>query len=626
MKLNDYELPELIPDWVLNPDPSSIYYDDEDNAVILDFETTNIENGDPINESNYIVSAVTAVPRRRKTDRQEMGLEIRYHDFTSGPDNEFLTRINNASFIVAHNAKFELQWLKRLGFSLETIKCFCTQIGEYVLRGNHQTYSLALDAALERRNLQGKEGLVSKLIKNGVCPSEIPRHWLDKYCKQDVQGCWELFLDQRKKLWETGQEKVFYTKCLQTPCLADIEFNGMYLDAKRVKKLYADRKQQYDEVCRQLDEFTGGLNPRSGKQMAEFIYQTLGFAELKDKKGNPVRTAGGQPSTSEATLNQLTARNKRQRRFLELKHRQGKLNAELTKSIDKFYSCVMEAEREGKPPILYASINQTRTKTGRYSSQGRRFGVQFQNIDRNFKPVITSRSKSASIGEADEEQLEFRVAVFFGQDGQGFMDIEERNDVHQFTANIIGCSRQEAKAHTFKPLYGGVSGTEAEQAYYKAFKEKYPGIAQIQDEWVNTALREGVVTMPTGQKFYYPFVRMDHNGYVQGNTQVRNYPVQYLATAEIVPIAVVFAWHCYKSLNTKTFMVNTIHDSIISEVFEDERELFDDVMVQALQSFPQEYMKKLYGVDFNVRLDAETKVGSHWSEPDGWEEKMLGTS
>ncbi len=41
-------------------------------------------------------------------------------------------------------------------------------------------------------------------------------------------------------------------------------------------------------------------------------------------------------------------------------------------------------------------------------------------------------------------------------------DIKNKIDVHRFTADIIGVSRQDAKAHTFKPLYGGTTGTDAE--------------------------------------------------------------------------------------------------------------------------------------------------------------------
>ena len=62
-------------------------------------------------------------------------------------------------------------------------------------------------------------------------------------------------------------------------------------------------------------------------------------------------------------------------------------------------------------------------------------------------------------------------------------DIKNGVDVHQYTADIIGVSRQHAKGHTFKPLYGGMSGTEDEKRYYAAFKEKYKGIASWHENY-----------------------------------------------------------------------------------------------------------------------------------------------
>ena len=45
----------------------------------------------------------------------------------------------------------------------------------------------------------------------------------------------------------------------------------------------------------------------------------------------------------------------------------------------------------------------------------------------------------------DFSQLEFRTAVFLAQDKQGMKDIQNGVDVHQFTADTIGCSRQDEK-------------------------------------------------------------------------------------------------------------------------------------------------------------------------------------
>ena len=122
--------------------------------------------------------------------------------------------------------------------------------------------------------------------------------------------------------------------------------------------------------------------------------------------------------------------------------------------------------------IIHPEFMQCVTATGRLSSRN----PNFQNMPRGntfaIRKVVESRFDGGYILEGDYSQLEFRVAGFLAKDSQAYIDVKDGTDVHQYTADIIGCSRQEAKAHTFKPLYGGTTGTEAQQRYYRAFKEK----------------------------------------------------------------------------------------------------------------------------------------------------------
>jgi len=584
-----------IPKFVTNPDPKLFKSED---YLVFDFETTNLDKGDPLNENNSIL----LIAWQRNGD--ERGVHVRNPEPIHIED--FLNEVERADFIVAHNAKFELGWLKRLGVGLEKTLPFCTQLAEYVLRSNRRG-KLSLEECLRRRKLGGKESIISAMMGAGICPSEMPENWLKKYAKTDVEQTYKLFKSQRKELFKNGLERVFYTKCLQAPVIADIEFNGMCLDEEKVNETYNSIVAELNDSEEELDKFTGGLNPRSNKQMSEFIYDTLKFQEPKDTTGTVLRTPKGERTASSIAISLLKPKNKRQRKFIELKQKQAKLNAQVTKSLEKFYKCCEEGDG-----ILYASINQTVTATGRYSSTGKEYKCQFQNVDREFKSLFRARNSGWMVGEADEAQLEFRVAVWYGQDDQGFQDIQSNVDVHSYTSRIIGCSRQTAKAHTFKPLYGGTSGTASEKRYYKAFKEKYSKIDKEQSRWVDNALINKQIELPTGMKFYFPSLRVTESGYIEGNTSVRNYPVQYLATAEIVPMALVYAWHSFKINNAKSFIVNTIHDSIICEVHPEELNFFRETMSKALRTFPVEYMEKIYGIDFNVPLEAEIKTGTHW--------------
>ena len=107
--------------------------------------------------------------------------------------------------------------------------------------------------------------------------------------------------------------------------------------------------------------------------------------------------------------------------------------------------------------------------TGRLSSSK----PNFQNMPRGdkfpIKKAIQSRFENGEIIEVDFAQLEFRVAAFLSQDKQAMSDIQNGVDVHQITADIIGCDRQNAKAHTFKPLYGGMMGKKKKGNTMKHF-------------------------------------------------------------------------------------------------------------------------------------------------------------
>lgn len=592
---NNYR--QYLPSFILKPDPS-LYL--SENYLVIDFETSNLDKGDPTNPNNFLVLTCWYDNKTKQ-----------YHTVRAGEfeQEELLSSIQAADFIVAHNAKFELGWLKRCGLPLQTAKVWCTQIAEYTLSGGRRR-PIDLDSCLKRRRASLKHKLGKALVHGGVPPEEVPESVLDAYVKDDVKGTFILFQSQRRTIFQKGLEKVVYTRNMFTPCLADIEFNGMMLDKDLVLEMYNKDSEALKQVERELFEITGGINPNSNKQLAEFVYDTLGIAELKDRRGNPVRTDGGQRSVSEKTLGKLSPRNKRQRNFLRLKQSQAELHGRLSKYLEKLKDCCEQSDC-----ILKFNFNQTITATGRLSSNGKRHKIQGQNINRDLKKLF--KGKYGIIQERDHKGLEFRESGELTRDPQVIRDISEGFDVHSYTSKVLTESgqptdRQGAKAHTFKPLYGGTSGTPAEQAYYEAFKKKYHVLTETQDGWVNDALRTGQYVSPTGNIFYFPDLHVTRSGYIHGNTAVRDYPIQYFATGELVPVGVFHFWHILKSLETKSYIVNTIHDSVVNELFPEEEELINEVAVQALTTYTKEYMFNLYGIELVVPLDVDLKSKSHW--------------
>jgi DNA polymerase I-like protein with 3'-5' exonuclease and polymerase domains len=265
----------------------------------------------------------------------------------------------------------------------------------------------------------------------------------------------------------------------------------------------------------------------------------------------------------------------------------------------------------GWDSILHPRFMQTSTRTGRLSSKDPNFQNQPRAKTFPIRKVIISRFKDGKIMEIDYAQLEFRTAVFLAQDKQGMKDILDGVDVHQFTADIIGVSRQEAKAHTFKPLYGGLSGTEAEKKYYTEFLTKYKEIKEWHDKLEYDAISTKLITLPTGRQYCFPDAKRMPWGSSNYSTQVKNYPVQGFATADIVPLACLNAYELMKEHKVKSLLINTVHDSIVADIYPGEENLMAKLLSQATLGV-KESMKSTYNIDFNVPLDIEIKIGVNW--------------
>lgn len=599
MRYEDY-----LPEYVRNPDPA-LYI--QGTPLFLDFETTNHSKGSALDPKNSLVLAVWKLGWNGK---------LEYHWGSEYDQKELMQAVGQADYLVAHNAKFELQWLDRCGLDLGDVVVYDTMIAEYVIGGNRWVlHQLGLDKCLERYGLGSKEAVVSKMIKAGICPSEIPREWLLRYALQDVAVLPLLMEKQLSVMDDTRLLPVVYNRCLLTPVLADLETQGMQLDANLVRTKYSEVSLAYERVMADLNALTGGINTRSPKQVAEYLYDKLGFSEVVVRKGRewvPKRTASGQRSTDVDTILALRAKTKAQARFKELYTEANNLGNQLSKYLTKFKDCCDEAGG-----VLHANFNQTNTQTHRLSSTGRDYSAQFQNFPRAYKPFFCATGEDRLIGEVDGSQLEFRVAAHLGRCVAALADIEADVDVHSYTSRILTeagqkTDRQTAKEHTFKPLYGGQSGTEAEQTYYRAFREKYPGITETQRRWVDSVLANKYLETEWGLRYYWPDTRMDRSGYIKNTTSICNYPVQAFATAEIIPAALVLMWHATRTLGLDIRIINTIHDSIITDIGSGAVEDFHNVSKWALIEGVYWFIEKLYGIKLVCRLGCGIKVASHW--------------
>ena len=341
------------------------------------------------------------------------------------------------------------------------------------------------------------------------------------------------------------------------------------------------------------------------------------IAGLKLSPSGPYDAAAGGFNTDKETLSTLigSAQSDEARAFLIGITRANALSTYITSFVDG----IRRAIKSGT--TVHTTFNQCVASTGRLSSSN----PNQQNLPRGntfpVKRAIVSRwaGRGGLILEADAAQLEFRCAAFQAGDTRAIHEIKSGVDVHEFTRDTITAAgqtidRQVAKGHTFKPLYGGTSGTEAEQAYYKAFTEKYKGIADWHRKLSEEAIKTKKIVIPSGREYSFAEAARTRSGWTSFATQVKNYPVQGFATGDVIPITTITIQNRLDaSPQYKSLLINEVHDSNLLDIYPGEEAAMIELVSDAMLGVVDELLRR-YGVKFNVPFEIEIKVGPSWGE------------
>ena len=405
--------------------------------------------------------------------------------------------------------------------------------------------------------------------------------------------------------------------------LADIEFEGLILHPDKVNEEYIRVAKLREELGNQLAERTGGINLNSSKQLATFLYDVLGIKQPVDHKGNVITTPKGERTANSKALALIEPETEEQKSFLDTYKEYNKATSLLEKNLEYFrLTC---EQRDCK---FHGTFKQNVVQTHRLASSGipvlfkgkkKPMSVQLQNIPREYKGMFWSGDNDWYVAEFDSAQLEFRVAIDLGKDKVGLHEIETGVDVHSFTAQVMTeagepTTRQEAKAKTFRPLFGGGAGSDALKAYCEYFKDKYAELSAVQRNWALTVADRGEFTTPYGMTFYFPGTKIQRSGYITNSTNIYNYPIQGFATGEIIPIALVYFWHKTRNMPVRIF--STIHDSIACKIKKGYEDEVTEAAKQALTTDVYDFLSVVYKYEFRVPLGLGAKVGEFWGKGD----------
>lgn len=210
--------------------------------LVLDCETTTHNTGNPFDGRNFLVCIGWS---SESGDMRGIWYQGEPRDALEG----FLSRATQLTFF---NAKFDLHWLRKAGFSVRGKRIFCCQVAEFFLSRQTIPYP-SLDATAASYGIPGKfDRVKTEYWDKGIQTDQIPRPILSEYCLQDIEATRQIYHKQQARV--TDRNRVLLSLQMQdTLVLEEIEWNGMYYNPEVVKQKRDELNLQIKELQTKLD-------------------------------------------------------------------------------------------------------------------------------------------------------------------------------------------------------------------------------------------------------------------------------------------------------------------------------------------------------------------------------------
>jgi DNA polymerase I len=412
-----------------------------------------------------------------------------------------------------------------------------------------------------------------------------------------------------KMLSERSLTKLFYD--LEMPLvevLAQMELNGIKVDLNILQRLSKDLEKRLIYLIDEIYSASGTqFNINSPKQLSQVLFEKLKLPVVKRSKTGP--------STDEEVLKKLALSHPLPAFLLEYR--------QLMKLKTTYVDALPELvdPRTGR---IHTSFNQTATETGRLSSSN----PNLQNLP--IKTEIGSRIRQAIVasGEGyhilacDYSQIELRILAHISGDENLIRAFKNNQDIHKATAALIygleekavtDQMRETAKRVNFGIVYGltsyGLSKdlnipVDEAGAFIDAYFIRYPKVRDYIEEQIKKAEKDGFVTTILGRRRYIPEINNKNQAIRQfAQRKATNTPIQGSAS-DLIKLAMIEIHNQIKSKKLDSRMVLQVHDELVFDVPEKERDDFAVMVKERMENVLQ----------LNVPIRVTVKQGRNWLE------------
>ena len=578
--------------------------------------------------------------------------------------------IGNDPTFCGHNISFDLLYLYRespaLKEAFQSSKIWDTQLAEYILTGQRSKWS-SLDELSVKYHLPVKDDKIKAYFEAGLGSDKIPREELEPYLKQDLENTFVIAYIQQLEAEKNGQLTLILSQMEALHATTEMMFNGLHIDKERLDAYTIEVVNNYVDVQLALTDLSAGRveDINSPKQWSQFFFGGTKKVKVKEevgvyKNGNTkyklveksikipafikyvpdpekVSAKTGQISVDDAVLNDMLNHTVDASAISIIK----KLlqYRELSKQLSTY---VQGLSKHIIGNFIHGKLNHTATVTGRLSSTS----PNLQNISNNpIKQIFDSRYARGLIVEVDFNQLEVVALAHVTRDKQLIKDIGGGADIHsELYKDMFGKyptkeERKPFKARTFQLIYGAGAKAISKQAgcsldeakkFIDVFYTRYPKVAEWHTHFaaevernasygktadgLTEKVRTYTLLTETGRKFsfteYYNESTWSTRSYNFSPTELKNYPVQGLATGDIVPMMLGIIFRKLVGRDDVK-MVNTIHDSLMFDVQGNSAANFILEITDILKD-THKYFEEIFKNPLALKLNAGASYGPNW--------------
>jgi DNA polymerase-1 len=483
------------------------------------------------------------------------------------------------------NIKYDLIVLQREGLRLAGISRD-TMVLSYLLEpnwGKHGLEKLALHYLQETKT--PFKDIVGR-GKKELTMDKVSVEQAGPYACQDAA----LALELGSVLWDKVSSRglVRLYEDIERPLiglLARMEILGVRVDPTVLKSMSKELEGEIARLEKEIHTLAGGaFNINSPRQLADILFHKLGLPTSRRTK----ITKGY--STSLDILEELAAIHPLAKHVLDYRQ---------MAKLKSTYADALPQLIDPATGRIHTSYNQTVASTGRLSSSD----PNLQNIPA--RGPWGTRFRRAFVPEkgylllaADYSQIELRVLAHLSADPTLIDTFRADRDVHEETARLVfgeaagAEARRRAKIINFSIIYGtsafslakelGTSTGEAQKFIDRYFAER-PKVREYLDRVVEEARQRGYSETILGRQRQVPELRVPDRALQQAGRRIAlNNPIQGSA-ADLIKVAMLRAERSLASRKLGTRMILQVHDELVFEVPEAERDAVEPIVRQAME-------------------------------------------